>query len=382
MTSRHLRVASAALACVVVPFAVWGSGATASVHSAASSNWNPASLAKANALIAPYTGHPSQFTVTTPLKKKLPAGSTIDFMDCGTPVCALFKSLVTPAAKAMGVKLNVVQAGATASSVNAAFDTVAQTHPAAVINTALDPIEWQQALKTLKAEKIPITNTGVVDGAKYGLTTYPNSVMFGARVSTLTGKLQAAWVYVHLGKKANVEYNWVPELSFAPLVRDGFINELKALCPTCKVHALSIPVTDLGTTAPNLIVSDLQANPSTNTVAGSNSEQLLGLPAALKSAGISNITTVGTGATPVNLQYLKAGQQTVDLALDLPVLSWTLVDAAVRAATGQPIPAFEDKGLPPLEFLTGKDITFNPANGWTGYPDFATRFGKLWGAAK
>lgn len=374
----------ALLACLVVLLAAWGndSRSTGTVRASASSNWNPASLAEAKAAIAPYTGHPSAFTVSAPLKKKLPAGATIDFMDCGTPVCALFKQLVTPAAAAMGVKLNVVQAGATASSVNAAFATVAQMRPAAVINTALDPIEWQQSLKTLKAEKIPITNTGVVDGAKYGLTTYPNSVMFGATESTLSGKLQAAWVYVHIGKKANVQYNWVPELSFAALVRNGFTAELTKLCPSCKVHTLSIPVADLGSTAPNLIVSDLQAHPSTNVVASSNSEQLIGLPAALSSAGISHITTVGTGATPVNLQYLKAGQQTVDLALDLPVLSWTLVDAAVRGATGQPIPTFEAKGLSPLQFLTGKDITFNPANGWTGYPDFATRFKKLWAGAK
>ena len=277
----------------------------------------------------------------------------------------------------MGVTLLDVKAGATASSVNAAFNTVAQIHPAAIINTALDPILWRSALAKIKAEHIPIATTGVVDGAKYGLLTYPNSVPFGFKASALAGKLQADWVYVHYGTKANIEYNWVPELSFSIVLLNAFEAEMKTLCPKCVVRSLKIPVATLGNTAPNLIVSDLQAHPSTTVVVGSNSEQLLGLPAALKAAGIK-VATIGSAATPVNLQYIKAGQQTADLALDLVVLSWTLVDAAVRGATGQPIPPREADGLPPQQFLTKKDITFNPAAGWTGYPDFAKRFEKLW----
>lgn len=300
-------------------------------------------------------------------------------MDCGTPICALFRQLVAPAVQAMGAKFVEVKAGATASSVNAAFQSVAQQKPDAIINTALDPIEWTQALAQIKAAKIPIISTGVIDGDKYGLTTYPNAVLFGAKAFTLDGKLEADWIYAHEGNKANVDFTWVPELNFSALVRDSFVKEMKVLCPSCTVKTLEIPVTALGTKAPQLIVSDLQANPKVNTVAVSNSENLIGLPTALKTAGLNNITTVGAGAGPVNLQYLKAGQQTVDLAADFPVLSWAMVDAAVRAAEHQRIPATESVGIPVQQFLTGKDITFDPTKGWTGYPDFAQRFTKLWG---
>jgi hypothetical protein len=31
------------------------------------------------------------------------------------------------------------------------------------------------------------------------------------------------------------------------------------------------------------------------------------------------------------------------------------------------------------QFLYPKDITFNPKQGWTGYPNFAKMFLKLWG---
>jgi len=333
----------------------------------------------ARSAIAAYTGKPTAFPVSTPLKKLPKKGFTIAFMDCGTPICALFHELVAPAAKAIGARLVDVKAGATASSVNAAFESVVQMKPTAIINTALDPVEWLPALKRLKADKIPIISTGVIDGAKYGLTTYPNAVLFGANAFTLDGKLEADWIYAHEGAKANVEFTWVPELNFSALVRTAFIAQMKTLCPKCSVSSLSIPVADLGSSAPQMIVSALQANPKINTVTVSNSENLIGLPSALKTAGLSNVTLVGAGAGPANLQYLKAGQQAVDLAADYPVLSWAMVDAAARAATGQAIPKTESIGIPVQEFLTKADITFNPANGWTGYPDFAKRFKKLWG---
>jgi ribose transport system substrate-binding protein len=142
---------------------------------------------------------------------------------------------------------------------------------------------------------------------------------------------------------------------------------------------VTIPVATLGNTAPQKIVSDLQAHPDTKVAVAANSEIFIGLPAALKTAGLSDITTVGTGGGPTNLEYVKDGQQTVDLALDLPVLSWTLVDAVSRPIVGEQVPAEEAKGLPPMQFLEQKDITFDPSHGWTGYPDFAQRFSKLWG---
>ena len=50
---------------------------------------------------------------------------------------------------------------------------------------------------------------------------------------------------------------------------------------------------------------------------------------------------------------------------------WTIVDQAAREMTGQPLAGNEAKGLGVVQFLTQKDITFNPTKGWTGYPDFA-----------
>ena len=49
-------------------------------------------------------------------------------------------------------------------------------------------------------------------------------------------------------------------------------------------------------------------------------------------------------------------------------------------AGDQPVTEGQKKGLPPVQILTQKDITFDPTKGWQAYPDFAQRFAKLWGA--
>ena len=61
------------------------------------------------------------------------------------------------------------------------------------------------------------------------------------------------------------------------------------------------------------------------------------------------------------------------------MLAWTVVDAAARQLVGQTLVGPEAEGLSAYQFLTQDDITFDPSKGWTGYPDFAERFTKLWG---
>jgi hypothetical protein len=58
------------------------------------------------------------------------------------------------------------------------------------------------------------------------------------------------------------------------------------------------------------------------------------------------------------------------------------MDAAVRLATGQRLTAAEKIGAVPIQLLTKKDLPSDVSHGWTGYPDFAARFAKLWAAAK
>jgi len=342
-------------------------------ESAASQNAAKVDAAASEAAIKPYVGQPSAFPVTEPLES-VEKGATIAFMDCGTPICGLFWDLLQPASQTMGVKLTRYKAGSAANTVAQAYDSAVAAKPDAVIAAAIDIELWKNQLEQFQEANIPVVTTGILGTEKYGI----KAAQAAENASLLEGELMAHYTIAEFGDAKAVAIYDVPELSFTRLVVEGYQKQLEAACPDCSVRVIHIPVATMGTTAPQQIVSDLQSNPDTDLAVFAIDEIQAGLPAALQSAGI-DIETLGNAPSPTQLQYLKEGKETAALAVDLPVLGWTLLDQAMRQIVGQELTGDEAKGLSPFQFLRKEDITFDPSKGWTGYPDFAERFAKLWG---
>jgi ribose transport system substrate-binding protein len=332
-----------------------------------------ADVAAARDAIKPFTAKPSEFPVTEPLER-VPKGARIAFVDCGTPVCALFWELIQPAGQTMGVEISRIRAGQSADTVSAAFDTIVSQKPDGVIVTSINPQLWQNQLKELQDADIPVATTGVADAADYGI----ESPQFSAVEEQRDGALLADYVVANYGGDAEIALYKVPELTLTAPFAESFEAEIEEICPDCTVRTVDVAVATIGNTAPNQVVSDLQANPDTTVAAFALDEVQNGLPAALQAAGI-DVPTVGYAPTPTNFQYIQDGQQEATLATDLPVLMWTMVDLVAREIVGQELSGNEAKGLGVIQFLTQEDIVFDPSMGWTGYPDFAERFARLWG---
>lgn len=370
---RRLAVAGVTVLVALAVAACGGSSSSTSASASGSSSagGQAANVAAASAAIAPYTGHPSPFPVTTPLRKPLPAGTRFVFLQCSTPICALIRQLLVPAVKTIGGRLTIINSGGTATSQQAAASSALALKPAAVLLTAITPSEFGTSLKRLEAAGIKVTSVGVMNPKPYGIAFS----IGGLATTQLAGKLMADWVIVHKGPHANVVFYSTPELDFSPYMLKSFTQELNKNCPSCKLRTASISVTTFGTTAPQTIANDLQGHSGTNVAVFASLEAAEGLPAALQSAGVS-VTTIGFAPTPENLQDIKTGRLTAGVGLDLAVQQWSQVDGTARLLLGQPVSPTED--LAPLQILGQKDITFDVSRGWTGYPDFAQRFAKLW----
>lgn len=369
------------LAAVALVFALTACGSsstsnaanTVSTSSSASGNAASAGVAKAHAALNGYIDTPSPFPVIEPLKK-IPKGETIIFANCGSTGCGLLWTLMQPAAAAMGLNAEQVNVGTTASTVSAGFNAIIAKHPQAVVIPAIDPSLFKSQLKQLQAAKIPIVTTGIANAQDFGIV----SPQYGAAENGRDGALLADYVTAEFGPHSNVVFYGIPQYPFSPQVQSAFDTELAKVCPECANRQVQIPVSTLGTTSPSQIVSDLQAHPSTDVAVLVDGEPAEGLPAALKAAGI-HVKILTNAPEPFNLANLKEGTETAGLGLDIATLMWTIVDQAAREMTGQPLAGNEAKGLGVVQFLTQKDITFNPTKGWTGYPDFPQRFAKLWG---
>lgn len=377
VTSWKTLVAAAGLLAASLSIVACGGGSSSSSSNATgeSEASGKTDVAAAKATIMPYVGHPSPFPVTENLKE-VPKGAEIAYINCGTPVCALFGTLTQAAAETMGIKWSQVKSGTSANTVSAAFDSVLAQSPDAVLVPGLEPSLIGSKVEELEAANIPVISTGIaISDGELGI----NSPQQGKVQSELDGQLLAAYVVAE-SKGTNIVYYNIPEYSFSGVVEEAFNAELEKICPECSVRSVDISAATVGNTAPNTIVSDLQANPETEVAVFASDEAEIGLPAALESAGIE-IETIGNAPTPTNLQYIKEGKETAGLGIDIAVLAWTIVDQAAREIVGQELSGLEKEALTVVQLLGREDINFNPSKGWTGYPDFAERFAKLWGVA-
>jgi ribose transport system substrate-binding protein len=355
------------------------SSATASPSAATSTgagSSDPAgsgSMQAAKAAIAPYLGKPGPFGVSEPLKH-VPRGAHVIYVNCGQPDCQLIYNALLPAAKALGVNLTQVVAGSTVPGIASAFNSVLQVKPSAVIDPAIDPVLWASQLRQLRAAKIPVVGIELPVDAGSGIS----AVIVGPRANDQVGKLQADYAYAQTGDKTDAAFVKVPEFQAFTGQANAFEAELRRLCPTCKVAITQVPAASVGSTAPSQIVSYLQKNPDTNWIALAFDAMGQGLPQALRAAGLS-VRVIGAAPTPITLQYIKDGEEAASLGSSQATVAWMAMDAVARAIIGQKLGADESFGQPPREFLTRRDITFNPQAGWLPYPDYQARYKQLWG---
>lgn len=339
----------------------------------ASSGGGSADVTGAKAAVAPFIGRPSPFPVTERLVRR-PEGATVAYMNGGSPVGALLWEFLKPAAETMGVEAEQYKAGPGQNVTTDGFDSVVAARPDAVFDGAIDPARWTSQLEQLRADGVKVVGTAIDNGERYRL----EPVQGGRADMERNGRLLANYVVGHMNPEADVVIYDVAELGFTRLISDTFVQEMRTICPDCKVRVSHIPVATIGNTAPNTIVSDLQANQDTNVAVFASDEVQHGLPEALRKAGIE-IQTLGYAPDPVNLQYLKEGKETAVLATDLSLSVWTILDQVARELTGQRMTGPQAEGLNVVQFLTPDDVTFDVSHGWTGYPDYPERFAELWG---
>jgi ribose transport system substrate-binding protein len=342
--------------------------------SASGSNAHSVNVAGAESLIAPYVGQPSAFPTNDPLRKPPVPGTKVVFADVGTPTSALQWQLMQPAAKALGIDLIRIKAGSDASTVGPAFDTIVSMKPAGVVIIGIDPVLYATQLKELQQAGTTVVASAIEDGPQYGISP----VSYGASDVELAGALMGAWTIARgKGVATDIALYNVPELAFSKPEILAAQAKIAEYCPACTTRIVNIPLAQIGTSAPQSIVGDLQAHPDTTAAVLATDELAAGLPAALREAGIS-LETVGSAPGPANLQQIQSGTESAGLGVDLNEQVWALLDQFARQHSHQPLSGPEARGQLVMQFLTKPDVTFNPSLGWTGYPQLATRFTKLW----
>jgi ribose transport system substrate-binding protein len=354
-----------------------------------------ANLAVAKARVAEFRKPVPDLQVTTPLKR-IPKGKTIFYIQCSVPVCEEIRVGIAGAAKALGLKLRTVTHKDTPDTVQAAWQAAVAAKPAAVLASG-NPREWfEDQLEALTSAKTPVITWSIPEGYRPG---------GGINANLLTGDdyyfygmLMADYLAATSNGKANSIFFALPTFPVLELERQGFLAEWRKVCSkTCTLKVVSIDVTDLlAGNLPQVVISQLQANPKVDSLAFAFGGMLFGVPEALEGAGLADrVKAVSQAGGPLNFQFIEKGQvQVAELGLASEYLGWRAVDAAARALVGQPIgrpkarqlakivghPDVLAGGLP-LQILEKGDVK-DPTKLWPGVANFKARYLKVWGVKK
>ena len=330
----------------------------------------------ARAFIQPYVDHPTAFPLTEPLKVR-PTGKKIAVVDCGSPICGLFADLAAAPAELLGMKVTRFKSGTSPDGIAAAFDSILASNFDGIFVAALPPSLWDRDLDQLAAAHIPVVATGII-----GLDPSKVQVAGAAEhTTTLSGQILANWTVANGKDGANTVFYTTPELSFSQLLADSFVVTMKQLCSACSVRVVDIPIASFGNKAPTIVVDDLLAHPETTTAVFAVGEQAIGLASALKTASIK-VKIALNSPDPSVLVRIQDGDYDAGMGVDLPVLTWTLIDSLARVVTGQPPAPSAKADQIVRQLLSARNLKGDVSQGWTGYPDFANRFKSLWANAK
>lgn len=293
-----------------------------------------AGLQQARDLVAEYTSRPTEIPNKAPIDKPIPQGKTITFISAGTSTSNLEYDIIKKATDKLGWNLNQIANDGTPEKVKSAWDQILRAKPDGVIYSATDRATFNPELVEAAKQGIKVVACCTTDPADDALTYVVGTPQQSAEV----GKLMAAWQIDQSDGKAHTVYVDLSAFKILGAVHNDYVNTMTDLCPACATDTLDVPITALGKDVPDRIVSYLRSHPDVKYVALSVDGALgTGLPAALKAAGLSDISVIGEGPDETTLQYISSGQQKATVAFPYYEEMFSLVDALARQFAGVPV---------------------------------------------
>lgn len=383
LTLRHTGVLLAVMATLVLAACSSSSSSSSGTASSGSSSSSSsglssadqAGLAKAEALVASQSQRPTTITDTTKVTKPIPKGLTIDFIPCGSPECTLEGNIVKQAAAAVGWNTVILSNDGTPQGDKAAFTQAVRNKAAAILYTAIPASTFSSLLPQLKANGTFISTCCVTDAVGPS-TGIGYAIDIPAQVGPVGGS-QAAWVAANSKDTADSVFVNIPAFAILASQATDYKAGMATYCPTCKVDEMDVALANLAT-APSTIVSYLRAHPSVDYVIASTDAITIGLPAAIKAAGLNNVKIVGQGATPTNIQYLHSGQEAADVAFPYYEVMYAMVNAAIQDKAGMTV---APSVAPPAWLLTPQNAPNTTAQVFPVVSGYQSQYQALWSGA-
>lgn len=297
-------------------------------------------------------------------------------MQCASPSCVKLTSYLQAAVDAVGWDLKVIDVGFTAETVKAGWEQAVQGSPDAVITSGFSRALYEPELKALADRGVPVLNMTTADPPEDGFAATQN---YGPDF-TKAGERLGNYVLAESGDDINAVNMTVSAFQNLTYVADGFKDTIQAACPDCPVETLDLPVTSLGGDLPTRVATYLQAHPDVNWVYMGYADMMVGVPAALEAAGISQdaVKFVTIDSLPTTAEYMKNGDFLV--ATDgspKPEMMWRHIDYLLRHFNGEDTAPSTEHTLP--TWVITADTLPTTTDDFPLVEDYEAQYKALWG---
>jgi ABC-type sugar transport system substrate-binding protein len=312
----------------------------------------------------------------TALKSKPAAGKHLIYINnSAAPTTVTNGQAFQAAAKTLGWTVSFLSYAGDDASLASAMQQAIGDKPDGIVLSGEDQSDFATTLAAADKAGIPVFDGGVADTPTGTSGTGLSGVSLGTSFLQAEGKIAADWIIKASGASADVAIVTVPDLNTLTTEDAAFSAELKAQCSKCTVSTINAQLDQIGNGLPQLVVSDLQANPGVNYLFYPYGDLSIGVPAALTAAGIK-VSSVASTASTGTYADLKAGTMVMNLTASTQVQGWLEADLAAQYfETGQPV----TNTTVPIQILDQSDsssatLPVTPAN-------YAAQFEKAWQAS-
>jgi ribose transport system substrate-binding protein len=329
---------------------------------------------EAAAIVEQYLQRPSSIDLDTPIDAEIPTGLKLYFISCGVEACEAEADIIKQATDILGWEFTKLSTDGTPQQIQNAWEQVVREKPDGVIYTATPRSQIEQYITDASANGTSIAACCITDAPENGIiwtTSTPDQLGDLARP-------MAAWVVNDAAENGNdapgVLYVDLPDFPILSSLATGFESNFKELCPDCAYDVLPVGLADLQN-APDNIVSFLRSNPDTKYVITSTDSPFVGLPAALKAAGLDDVKIFGEGPSTANLTNIANGDQAGTMAFAFYEIMFGAVDAIAREKAGVDVVP----GFAPPNWILNADNLPSSTEFFPLVPDIVEYFTTLWG---
>jgi ribose transport system substrate-binding protein len=350
-------------------------GALCLLATVAASADSGAAVTQAQEEMTKLTGVPTSIGITEPLKTK-PTGKKIYYMQCGVLQCTDVGKQLDKVGAILGVDVVHIDTGNTPETISAAFDRAAHDLPDGVMVPALPSSLFKSQLAVLASHNIPVVVWTSPDVVGNGIV----KVLLDSNQYVQNGDLIADWIVVDSKANAKTAFFNIPNFPALKTMEKAYEARLTQLCPSCTYAGVDVQGTDIGKNLPERVVSYVQQHPDTNYIVLAFGSMVLGVPEALKEAGLDGrVKLVSQAGLSLNFNYIAKGEQAVDLTLSHLNLAFAAMDVMARAKAGQDISDIPTT-LPSI-FLTKDNLNFDASSNttWPMQDTLQQQYKTLWG---